>query len=324
MAASPNRPERITTDLIRRLGDTEITFIPYNPVYDNGTTPSVLKPWGSLCTVTSMDNPALSPFNEQEIQTAGKKRLNINDGYELTQFNMAIQGNSVKDVAALMGQNMNKEGEYGFRFIGDHGTMGAIVVTGYEKDSNIILCQHVYTNVKMKIEDLPGTGETYNISFYSKNTTPVAFIAPNIVALEVWLDDGGSITNAAAIASNFDLGSGNESLNTASTDTEASLWWSGGTNAEQRFVQIVRDGVELSLSDTTYTAAVAATSDGNFTPPTANAQGNYMIAIYPFYKDRAGYTSTEVPGYRTDLFPAGTINVYGGFWQVWADFVGEL
>ena len=325
MAASPTRPTIVdSTNYIRRIEDVHVFFVPYNVLKNSKATPDAIKPVGILCTAENMDNPGLALLNEREVQTIGKKRAQTNDGYELSPFNLTVRGNTIKDVAALTGQNMNSAGSYSFKQIVEYGLVGALIVTGYDKDSDTIRRQDTYTNVNMKVEEMPGSGETYNITFYSMAPKIFSTIAPMITAVEVWFDDGASITNAAAIAANFDLSTGNDSVQTAGVDTDAVLHDSGGTAAGQYFFAIYQHGVEVDLTNTTYTPAAAGVSLGNFAPPAANAANDYLVAIYPFYKDQAGYTSTEVPGVRGDLLLSAAKDVNGGSFQDFNNFIGEL
>lgn len=322
MALSPNRPTiKTNEEYLRRLGDVIAYFVPYNPVIS--TTRSVIKPVGTLCTITAMDNPTIAMLNEREAQTMGKKRIQVNDGYELSPFNLTIEGNTIKDVAALTGHNMNQTGFYSFQQIGEYGLMGALILKGYAKDSNIILRQDVYTNVNMKVTEMPGSGETYTITFYAKEPKIFTCIAPMVVAVDAWYDDG-VVTNAAALTATQACGTGNDSLLVAPTDTTAADHYLNGTNAERYLFSLYRNGVEVPLADTVFTPGVAATSNGIITPPTTNPSGSYQVAIYPMWKGQAGFTDTAVPGVRSDLYTARAMDVNGGSYQDWNNYIGEL
>jgi len=152
----------------------------------------------------------------------------------------------------------------------------------------------------------------------------VGLVYPFTAAVEIYYDNAASITNANIVSvASVDLGGGNQSVATATTDLDAADLFSGRTGAARYFIGVQRDGVRLNMKTMTYTPAVAAASNGNLAFGfTTGAGGEYWIIIYAFELNRAGYTdNTETPGVRADLLNVSAKDIYGGTFQGFSTFV---
>ncbi len=311
-------------DYMRKLANVCAFFFPSSPLTDS-TGAAVLKPGGIICEMVNMDDMTLSAIDETTIQLPGKGPTVTNSGYRLDAFNMTLQGNAIATVAALLGQNLQQAGTRVYEAVYEHSAQGALLVIGYDDNDNSKM-QMLMDQVYMRVTSLPGSGNDsqFTVTFYHENPIILFCQDEDEFAVEVFYDDGGSINNAniTAVAS-VDLGLGNDSVQTATTDMDAEDIFTGRSGAGNNIISVVRDSVRLDLASMTYTAAVAGLSDGNLAFGfTTAASGQYYQIMYVFKKNKAGYTDqTETPGVRSDLWNTRAVDVNGGLFQGLSEFV---
>lgn len=288
---------------------TKIFLAPYGTGSGNQNTkggwvasasPSSIYAAMELCTVNEMAEFTQSAINEVTTAMPGKALLTTRDGTS-SSGSLSFVANAVGTFRVLS-KLYAADGTAIQWSVGDLGIVGALIVNRYS-NAGTLISSTCYPDVKAKIESVAGVtnqGMNYQpVTFYQDEAKIYTLTSGNLWMPFVFVDDGASLTNAAApdgSITTFKLDDCNHSQTT--TPPQLVLFDdkpSGATNWKRYFATLRLDGVEVSTS-----AATWATDTLTFGTAPADGKRLYGIAAI----NPASYT---VPTYHSNT--GGMLNL---------------
>lgn len=208
-------------DLVRKGSFTHIFLIPYqnkvapwSGIEHNGAAATENKPMGIICVSQAMDDPTLTPINEEVVFGNGKDRETTNDGYRVDPFNVEVKGNAVKFLMAAINQDQGTNST--IKHIGDYGLNGALLIVSHDGVSKSVMRTDLYVDMNVRIDTLPGFTDgttTQTVSFYADQAQVYTADKDEMWAVEVFRQTVNILNTEApnGIINEFDLGDGNSS-----------------------------------------------------------------------------------------------------------------
>jgi len=300
------RPARTDTDTNRRKYlFTDVFWVPYSGI-SAGAVPTEIPILKILCDVESLDNIPFAPINEESVARLGKLPLVVNDGHEVTDFNITVSGNSLATVAALAGQDLTTNPI--IKWGQNQSNKGALLITGHNGDSSLARTDVIF-DLGIKIVEMPGAtdGDNFqNITFYSETALAYAMEGAYTVGFEMFFEDAGSIVNAMApdgLLDDFALGDGNESFTTPTVPVAQTIE-AGAAGHKEFFFKVLLDEVQQSTAAVTFVQPTLTF----VTPPPALSKIfiAYLVLL------------TDAPSFRPELDHGSDVN---SSWYSWTRYL---
>lgn len=304
-------PTIATPTTYRRSGKyTTLFWVPYtgsSAGIEKGAAPTENKIVGLVCTAEAMDNPTLSPINQEEIFSLGKTKVTVDDGVMLEPFSITMHGNAVGILGAVTNQDITTS--YVVQHAYEYGLQGALIAISHNGAGGTVQRSDLYLDVKVRIPELPGAADgnsTYNIEFYQEEAKCYSAYGDYSWAVEVFRDDATNITNANApdgILTAFTLGDGN-----SSTTSPTALSWNTnftGTSVYEYMAKLAVNGVDVVDADLASYNATSATWN------TAPADGASILMIYLI-----DTSATDYP-----LHLSGSVTDASSMWYAWDTYL---
>ena len=123
----------------------------------------------ALCNVQSLDSIVMIPESEKEVYGAGKRKKRITSRIrKVDPFNMVINGNAVKTMAAFQQQDI--QAKHFVELKGDVENICHLVQFSHDEDTGDLIATDLWMNMTARLLESPGNAEgttTANIQFYS-------------------------------------------------------------------------------------------------------------------------------------------------------------